>query len=137
MAPVSLAAILDAQPEAVKARYQYRNPQETIEFFGIEPGMTVLEGLPGRGWYTQILLPYLGSEGCVIGAAYSLEMYQLFPFASEEFMKKQSGWETQFVEDAKGWGGDYRAAYRGVSFCDHAREVRQHRRCRFLPAGAA
>ncbi len=102
----SLADILDAQPEAVKARYQFRNPKETIEFFGIEPGMTVLEGLPGRGWYTQILLPYIGPEGCVIGAAYSLEMYKLFPFATDDFMAKQSGWQEQFVIDAKEWGGD-------------------------------
>ena len=29
----SLAALLDAQPEEVKARYQYRNPEQTLEFF--------------------------------------------------------------------------------------------------------
>jgi len=44
-----LAAILDAQPDEVKARYQYRHPRETIEFFGIEPGMTVAEIIPGGG----------------------------------------------------------------------------------------
>jgi hypothetical protein len=27
-----LAAVLDAQPDEVKVRYQYRHPQETIEF---------------------------------------------------------------------------------------------------------
>ena len=73
----TLAAVLDSQADEMKARYKFRNPQETIEFFGIEPGMTVLEGLPGGGWYTKILLPYLGAEGRVIGASYSLEMYSL------------------------------------------------------------
>ena len=68
-----LAAVLAAQPDEVKARYQYRHPQETIEFFGIEPGMTVVEGLPGGGWYTKILLPYLGGDGHLIGANYPLE----------------------------------------------------------------
>ena len=58
-----LAAILDAQPDDVKARYVFRNPPETIEFFGIEPGMTVLEGLPGGGWYTRLLAPALSRAG--------------------------------------------------------------------------
>ena len=63
-----LAAVLAAQPDEAKARYEYRHPQETIEFFGIEPGMTVVEGLPGGGWYSKILLPYLGSDGHLVGA---------------------------------------------------------------------
>ena len=53
----TLAAILDAQPDEAKARYPYRHPKETIEFFGIEPGMTVVEALPGGGWYTEVLAP--------------------------------------------------------------------------------
>ena len=63
-----LDAILAAQPDEVQARYKYRHPKETLEFFGIEPGMTVVEALPGGGWYTKILLPYVGSDGKVIGA---------------------------------------------------------------------
>ena len=51
----ALGAVLDAQSDETKARYQYRHPQETLEFFGIEPGMTVVEGLPGGGWYTKFL----------------------------------------------------------------------------------
>ena len=77
-----LDAALDAQSDDIKARYEYRHPKETLQFFGIEPGMTVLEGLPGRGWYTQVLLAYLGSDGYLIGANYSLEMYPLFSFAT-------------------------------------------------------
>ncbi len=42
----SLADVLAAQSDEMKARYQYRHPQETMEFFGIESGMTVVEGLP-------------------------------------------------------------------------------------------
>ena len=33
----NLQTILDAQPDEVKARYEYRHPAETIEFFGIKP----------------------------------------------------------------------------------------------------
>ena len=101
-----LAALLAAQPDDVKARYQYRHPQETIEFFGIEPGMTVLEGLPGGGWYTKILLPYLGSEGHLIGANYPLDLWPNFPFATEEFMAEMSQWLETWPADAEEWRGE-------------------------------
>ncbi len=64
----SMMAVLDALPEEMQARYRYRHPQETLEFLGLKPGMTVVEGLPGRGWYTKVLLPYLGSDASLIGA---------------------------------------------------------------------
>ncbi len=101
-----IAATLDAQPDEVKARYRYRHPRETLEFFGIEPGMTIVEGLPGRGWYTKVLLPYLGGNGQLIGAAYSLEMYPLFSFANEEFLAEQNAWLTDWPVEAEGWRGD-------------------------------
>ena len=69
-----LAGVLAAQPEEVQARYEYRNPAETLAFFGVEPGMTVVEALPGGGWYTKILLPYLGRDGKLIGAGHALDM---------------------------------------------------------------
>jgi predicted methyltransferase len=101
-----LAAVLAAQPDEAKARYQYRHPQETIEFFGIEPGMTVVEGLPGSGWYTKILLPYLGSDGRLIGANYPLDLWPNFPFATEEFMAEMSQWLESWPAGAEEWRGD-------------------------------
>jgi predicted methyltransferase len=101
-----LARILAAEPEDVQARYQYRHPQETLEFFGIEPGMTVVEGLPGGGWYTKVLLPYLGKDGQVIGASYAMDMWPNFGFASEEFMQTQSTWVTDWPAEAEEWRGD-------------------------------
>lgn len=111
-----LAEILAAQPAEMQARYQHRHPEETIEFFGIEPGMTVVEGLPGRGWYTKVLLPYLGAEGRVIGANYSLEMYPLFSFATEEFMQRQRSWLTDWVAGAEEWRGDDGASLQAFHF---------------------
>ena len=111
-----LASALAAQPDEVRARYQYRHPQETLEFFGIEPGMTVVEGLPGRGWYTKVLLPYLGSEGHVIGANYAMDMWPNFPFATEEFMKMQSTWLTDWPAGAEEWRGDAGATLAAFSF---------------------
>ena len=102
----ALAIVLDAQSDELKARYAYRHPQETLEFVGIEPGMTVVEGLPGGGWYSKILVPYLGADGHLIGADYSLEMYPNFNFVNEEFMANQQQWTTNFPAGAREWGGD-------------------------------
>ncbi len=100
-----LVRILEAQSPDVQARYGYRHPKETLEFFEIEPGMTIVEGLPGTGWYTKILLPYLGPDGHLVGANYSMEMWPLFSFATEEFLDNMSQWKTAFVAQAKEWGG--------------------------------
>ncbi|HAE93261.1 class I SAM-dependent methyltransferase [Hyphomonas atlantica] len=104
---VALAAALAMQPEEVQARYDARNPGATLEFFGIEPGMTVVEALPGRGWYSKILLPYLGPEGKLIGAHYPDEMWiRILPGADEErvagILAQLEGW----VETAEGWAGE-------------------------------
>jgi predicted methyltransferase len=45
------------------ARDQYRHPQETLQFFGLRAGQTVVEIWPGRGWYMEILAPYLHDKG--------------------------------------------------------------------------
>ncbi len=106
MQPDRLVAVLAAQPEDMQARYQYRHPQETIEFVGIEPGMIVVEGLPGGGWYTKVLLPYLGSEGRVIGANYQMEMWPLFNFGTPEFIERMSTWTTDWPAGAEEWRGE-------------------------------
>jgi predicted methyltransferase len=41
-----------------RSRDQYRHPQEALAFWGLQPGMTVLEVQPGGGWWTEILAPY-------------------------------------------------------------------------------
>jgi predicted methyltransferase len=111
-----LAEVLAQQSEDTKARYAYRHPQETLEFFGIEPGMLVVEALPGQGWYSKILLPYLGSEGQLIGADYSMDMYPLFGFFSEERLEKQSTWVQDFPEGASEWAGENGACVAAFSF---------------------
>ena len=55
--------------DAHKARDQYRHPIETLEFFGLQPDMTVVELAPGGGWYTEILAPVLREHGQLIDAA--------------------------------------------------------------------
>jgi predicted methyltransferase len=46
------------------ARDRFRNPYETLTFFGLAPGMTVLEIQPGATpWWTEILAPYARMTG--------------------------------------------------------------------------
>jgi predicted methyltransferase len=49
----------DWRPPADKARDAWRHPVESLEFWGLKPGQTVVEYWPGAGWYTDILAPYL------------------------------------------------------------------------------
>lgn len=106
----TLAQVLDSQSADNKARYQYRHPKETIEFFGIKPGMTVVDTLPGGGYYSQILLPYLGEDGHVIGADYSVDMWGLFGgFADADFLEKKKTWPATWTKTAEGWRGHHDA----------------------------
>ena len=111
-----LADVLAAQPEETKARYPHRHPQETLDFFGVEPGMTVLEGLPGGGWYTKILLQYLGDRGTVIAADYAMDMWPNFPFGTEEFIARRANWHNDFLQNMALWGGDNGAAGKTFRF---------------------
>ncbi len=52
------------------ARDMYRHPKGTLLFFGLEPGMTVVEIWPGGGWYTEILAPVLRDGGQYYAAGY-------------------------------------------------------------------
>lgn len=91
-----LDSVLAAQSDADKARYPYRHPKETLLFFGVEPGMTVVDTLPGDVWYTGILLDYLGADGKVIAADYSAQMWSLFgDYAPDP--KEKANWPADYV----------------------------------------
>jgi predicted methyltransferase len=64
-APSSLAKIMagDWRSAADKARDPWRHPAESLAFWGLAPGMTVVEFWPGAGWYTDLLAPFLQETG--------------------------------------------------------------------------
>jgi predicted methyltransferase len=64
-APDPLAAAIASPARTPKfvARDAYRHPLETLRFFGLRPDQTVVEIWPGRGWYMEILAPYLHDHG--------------------------------------------------------------------------
>jgi predicted methyltransferase len=62
-AKVEAALAADARPEADRDRDRNRRPLQTLQFFGLEDDMRVLELLPGGGWYTRVLAPVLADNG--------------------------------------------------------------------------
>ncbi|MEM6641253.1 MAG: methyltransferase, partial [Pseudomonadota bacterium] len=98
-------AALDRQSDGAKARYGARHPAETLAFFDLAPGMTVVEGLPGGGWYSKILVDYLGPDGRLIGADYALDMWPKFGFFDDEFIEGKKTWASDWPEQAQEWRG--------------------------------
>ena len=49
--------------EAERERDANRLPVETLDFFGLDETMAVLELIPGGGWYTKLLAPALRDQG--------------------------------------------------------------------------
>ncbi len=54
--------------EQNKARDAYRHPKETLAFFGVNDGASVIEVTPGGGWYAEILAPMLKGNGNYVAA---------------------------------------------------------------------
>lgn len=61
--PLAAAIASPARTPKNVARDKYRHPAETLKFFGVRPDQTVVEVWPGRGWYMEILAPYLHDQG--------------------------------------------------------------------------
>lgn len=57
------AMAADIRTESETSRDDNRMPIETLEFFGLQDDMTVVELLPGGGWYTKLLAPVLAENG--------------------------------------------------------------------------
>ena len=67
--PLVSAIAGDWRSPADKARDKWRHPLESLRFWGLKPGMTVVEFWPGAGWYTDVLAPYLTLTGGTLYAA--------------------------------------------------------------------
>lgn len=63
----------DWRSEQNAARDKYRHPQQTLGFFGIAPGMTVIEITPGGGWYAEVLAPWMKGTGNYVAAVSSAD----------------------------------------------------------------
>jgi predicted methyltransferase len=52
-----------SRPPAQVARDGARHPAESLAFWGLKPGQTVVEIMPGDGYWTEILAPYAKATG--------------------------------------------------------------------------
>jgi len=84
-----------------KARDQYRHPQEALTFWGLQPGMTILEVQPGGGWWTEILAPYAHATG---GKYYATAADLDNPELSEGARKSRADFEARFAAKPEVYG---------------------------------
>ena len=100
--PARAQALLDPAEAALKAalaaphrtpafvaRDGWRHPFETLAFFGVQPGMTVVELSPGGAWYTEILAPLLRDQGqLILGANDPASIHAYYRRAAERLKVK-------------------------------------------------
>ena len=85
----------DWRTSAQKERDVYRHPVEVLTFWGLKPGMTVLEVQPGAAAYwTEILAPYTKRTG---GKLYVTGADLANPELSEAAKKARAEWEARFA----------------------------------------
>ncbi|MEP2102123.1 MAG: methyltransferase [Parasphingorhabdus sp.] len=84
-----------------KARDKYRRPAQTIGFFGIKTNHTVVEYVPGGGWYSRILAPYVADNGKFIGLTFAPDP---LPFG-DEAKERIRNFPTKFPNDVAEWTG--------------------------------
>lgn len=114
-ASAQLEAALAAQPEEAQARYAQRHPKEMLEFFGVQPGMTVVDTLAGPVFYTGILLDYLGPSGKFVAADYSPEMWTHFgPYTPDP--KTKENWPQDAVTKLEAERGEGDASVAAFQF---------------------
>jgi len=101
-----LMAVVEAREEVDKERDDNRHPVETLAYFGISPNMTVVEVLPGGGWYSRILAPYVAENGALHGLTYADEMWPMFGFFSAEAIEKRKQANKNFGRSVSEWGGN-------------------------------
>jgi predicted methyltransferase len=86
-------------------RDEWRHPLQTLLFWGLEGDMNALEILPGLGWYTSILAPFLAANGGHLTAAG-------FDPRSPSLAQRETlaAWETRFTHNENLYGAITRTA---------------------------
>jgi predicted methyltransferase len=87
----ALAAAVDGNWRSTesKARDQYRHPAKSLSFWGLKPGMSVVEIEPGaKGWWVEILAPYAKATGGSYAAALFDAGQEGLPPGTKDFMSK-------------------------------------------------
>lgn len=77
-----------------RSRDEYRNPQQTLRFFEVQPDMAVAEISPGGGWYSSILAPLLNEKGQYYAAHFYIE-----EGGNAYFRKSLDGFKQKISQD--------------------------------------
>ena len=84
------------KPEA-KSRDTERHPVDALVFWGLKPGLTILELQPGGGWWTEILAPYAKANK---GEFYATAADISDPAISEGARKGRADFEAKYADSA-------------------------------------
>ncbi len=112
------AVMADPRRDKDRARDGFRHTAQTMAFFDIAPNANVVEALPGGGWYTRVLLPYVSPDGGWYGINYSPDLrggimaYSKREF-SDEARETYTQWPEKYPEMAKE-NGPENAAVKGA-----------------------
>lgn len=99
--PAAAAALDAALASSIRgtdgARDAYRHPRETLNFFEVKPGQTVVDFMPSGGWFTRVLVPYLGANGTYVG------LNPKIPADATGFMANMRDTKDKFPKQASEW----------------------------------
>jgi len=107
--PALAQVLAHSRRDEDRARDSHRHPAETLAFFDVRPGMTVVDYMPAGGWFSRVIIPYLGEQGTYIAL-------------DPELHPSMTGyWDTyrntaeRFPGEARGWVGDQGANVLGAN----------------------
>jgi predicted methyltransferase len=93
-----------------KARDSQRHPVAALEFWGLKPGMSILEIQPGGGWWTEILAPYARANN---GTFYATAADLAGPNVSDNARKGRADFAAKYADEKVygkvnlvNWGGN-------------------------------
>ncbi|HET9472579.1 MAG TPA: methyltransferase domain-containing protein [Steroidobacteraceae bacterium] len=95
--PIEQAVAGSWRPAEAKERDTERHPVDSLAFWGLKPGMTILEVQPGGGWWTQILAPYARANK---GEFYATGADLADPELSENARKGRADYEAKWADQA-------------------------------------
>src|SRR5690606_39209408 len=110
--PALAAALAHSRRDGDRARDVHRHPAETLAFFQVRPGMTVVDYMPAGGWYSRVLIPYLGEQGTYV--ALNPELHP----EMTGYWDMYRGTAEKFPAEARGWVGEEGARVIGANTDD-------------------
>ena len=101
--------LADPRRDADRVRDAFRHPAETLAFFDVRSGMTVVDFMPAGGWFSRVMIPYLGEEGTYIG------LNPTIPDSMTGNMANMRNYADNLPAQAQGWVGEQGARVIGAN----------------------